>query len=263
MTPYHFDNQEKKQRSSRTKLIVTGVTVLVVIVLSVFIISPVMKTIIKGPAWLATAVQNSVSDTITLTLPKKVIFEKYQEMKAIIDTQSGLQLELEQVKNENAELRKELNYQPIANNSVLAQVIGKPNHSLFNTLVLDVGTNQGIHIGQLVTTQKTLGIGTITQVTNSTATVELFGGPSFSGDMVLMGKNITLPATGKGSGNFEIHIPREIAVSENDLLVFPTNPSMVVGVVKSIIFDARDPFQTVLARAPINIQELRFVEVVQ
>jgi hypothetical protein len=63
--------------------------------------------------------------------------------------------------------------------------------------------------------------------------------------------------------DFEIHIPREIVVTDGDILGLPEYPSIAVGVVKSIIFDPRDPFQTVLARTPVNIQELNFVEVVK
>jgi cell shape-determining protein MreC len=80
---------------------------------------------------------------------------------------------------------------------------------------------------------------------------------------VIKYQNITVPAKGRGGGNFEIHIPREIEVSDGDILVFPYDPTIAVGIVKSIEFDPRDPFQKILARTPVNIQELRFVEVVE
>jgi hypothetical protein len=50
---------------------------------------------------------------------------------------------------------------------------------------------------------------------------------------------------------------------DDPLIPSPSNSQWFPGVVKSIIFDPRDPFQAVLARAPVNIQELRFVQVVK
>jgi hypothetical protein len=111
--------------------------------------------------------------------------------------------------------------------------------------------------------QGTIGLGVISSVSAKSATVQLFAGPQFDGDLVVRNQDITVPAKGKGSGNFEIHIPREIVVTDGDLLSLPEYPTLTVGLVKSISFDPRDPFQTVLARTPVNVQELRFVEVLQ
>jgi cell shape-determining protein MreC len=263
MTPYHFANQEKKIKVSRTRI--AGVVFLVIGLIGTILIFlvPFIQRIARGPAWLASSFKDSVSSEISMLTPKSTLLAQNQALQEQVKQYEAQTLQLVQLQDENAQLTKELSYLPNPVTTVTAQVIGKPSDSIFNTLIIDQGTNQGLKIGQLVTVQHNLGIGTINSVSTKTATVGLFGAPDFTGDVLLSSKNITIPATGKGSGNFEIHIPREVGVSDGDLLAFPQNPDVVIGVVKSIIFDPRDPFQTVLARAPVNVQQLRFVEVVK
>jgi cell shape-determining protein MreC len=142
-------------------------------------------------------------------------------------------------------------------------VIAKPSQSFVNSILLDQGSVEGIHTGQMVVAQNNLGIGTVVQVTEHTATVELFGGPQFSGDVHLLKQSLVVPAQGKGGGNLELEIPREIEITDGDLITFPARPDIIIAVIKSVQFDPRDPFQTVLARAPVNVQTLRFVQVVE
>lgn len=263
MTPYRFANQEKKQKVSRTKLLVITVVLVVIGAIAVFVINPFLQTLSSGPAWLAQSVNTGASDVITSLTPKSIIIDRNKILTEQVANLNAQLIELQQLRDENDQLKKELSYLPNPSETITAQIIGKPNQSLVNSMVIDAGVDQGVRVGQLVSVQHNLGLGTIVSVSQKTAVVELFGGPQFTGDVLLANKNITVPATGKGSGNFEIHIPREVAVADGDLLAFPGNPSVVIGVVKSIIFDPRDPFQTVLARAPVNVQELRFVEVVK
>jgi len=263
MTPYRFDNQQKKASVSKTRMTTIALVLAVVGGLAVFGVASLLKTITRGPAWLARTTEEGVITTITRLTPKSSIIAKNKKLEEQIASYQAALIELDQVKQENQLLRSELSYNPTERSSVTAQIIGKPNHSLFNSMVIDAGTDQGVEIGQLVVAYGALGVGQVVAVSSTTATVELFGAPAFEGEVLLSTKGITVPAKGKGTGNFEIHIPREVEVSDGELLAFPQNPSVTIGVVKSIIFDPRDPFQTVLARLPVNVQELRFVRVLQ
>lgn len=263
MTPYRFDNQEKKASVSKTRMVGIAVVLLVVGALAVFGITSLLKTVTRGPAWLARTTEDVVATGISRLTPKAIIFAKNKQLEEQVASYEAARIELDQVKQENQLLRTELNYTPTDRSMVTAQIIGKPNHSIFNSMVIDAGAKQGVQVGQLVVAHSALGVGQVVAVSDTTATVELFGAPHFDGEVLLSNKGITVPATGKGSGNFEIHIPREVEVADGDLLAFPEDPSVTIGVVKSIIFDPRDPFQTVLARLPVNVQELRFVRVLK
>lgn len=263
MTHYHFDNQIQKKTHSRKKILGVSFAVVVVIGVVIFIIAPLVRNIARGPQWLQVQTKNIVSDTVSSLTPKKSILAQNGALKNQIETYKAQLLELQNLRDENNKLRTELSYISNPSEMVIAGVLAKPSQSLYNSLIIDQGGKNGIVTGQLVVTQGTIGLGKISSVSANTATVELFSGPQFDTNLVMKNQNITVPAKGKGGGNFEIHIPREIVVTDGDILALPEHPNVSVGVVKSIIFDPRDPFQTVLARTPVNIQELNFVEVVK
>ena len=264
MTRYHFDNQEKKQKTSRTKIAGVTFAVILGVIVVVFVADALIQRVSRGPKWLTAALEKSASNQISMLTPKTTLIAENTDLKNQVQQYQAQVLELQTLRDENTTLRTELSYLPNPKTLITAMVLAKPSQSLYNSLVIDQGSDHGITVGQLVVARGTIGLGKISSVTKKTATVELFSGPQFAGDLVVRGqKSITLPAVGKGAGNFEIHIPREIAVSDGDILAFPESPDIAIGVVKSIIFDARDPFQTVLARLPLNIQELQVVEVVK
>lgn len=263
MTHYHFDNQIQKKTYSRKKVLGVSFAVLVTIGVAVFGIAPLVRSLARGPQWLQVQTKNSIGAAVDSLTPKKDILVQNTELKNQIETYKAQLLELQTLRDENTKLRTELSYISNPNEVVVAGILAKPSQSLYNSLIIDQGSNNGITLGQLVVTQGTIGIGKISSVSKNTATVELFSGPQFDSNLVMKNQNITVPAKGKGGGNFEIHIPREIVVTDGDILALPEHPSMAIGVVKSITFDPRDPFQTVLARTPVNIQELNFVEVVK
>ena len=68
-------------------------------------------------------------------------------------------------------------------------------------------------------------------------------------------------ATARGGGNFEMTMPKDLTLSKGDQVVLPGLNSYVLGVVQTIISDPRDPFAKALLVSPVNIQELKFVEV--
>jgi cell shape-determining protein MreC len=262
MTRYHFDNQSKKKSFSRAKIAVIFFGVIVGIVI-LFGLGKLIQAISRGPAWLRNSSEQAVVNTASLLSPKRVLIAKINSLETQVQNDQASLVQLQVLQNENDALRTELSYQKDPSQVITASVIAKPSQSLYNSLIIDRGSSDGIVVGQLVTAQGSVGLGTIVSVSSHTATVQLFSGPQFSGNVVLQSQNITVPAIGKGGGNFEIDIPRTITVTTGDILVFPSNPDIAVGTVASVIFDPRDPFQTVLARVPVNIQELRFVEVVK
>lgn len=263
MIHYHFDNQIQKKTFSRNKVIIVSFFVLASIVIIVFLIAPLVRNFARGPEWLHTQVIETEKTAITQLTPKSDIIMQNTELKNQIESYKAQLLELQTLRDENTKLRTELSYIKNPSDVIVAGVLAKPSQSLYNSLVIGQGNKNGITVGQLVVTQGTIGLGKISSVSENTATVELFSGPQFDTNLVMKNQNITVPAKGKGGGNFEIHIPREIVVTDGDMLALPEHPSIAVGVVKSIIFDPRDPFQTVLARTPVNLQELNFVEVVK
>jgi hypothetical protein len=66
---------------------------------------------------------------------------------------------------------------------------------------------------------------------------------------------------GRGGGNFEMILPRDLVVANEATVVLPGITPYVVAVVETILTDPRDSYQKALLASPINIFELNLVEV--
>jgi cell shape-determining protein MreC len=233
-------------------------SVLVIILATVFhnalfrIFTPIHDTSVD--------VINTVVDSAT---PKKVLLNRQRQLEeknsALTAQVQGMQL----LEDENTSLRTILDYPKITTTSIIARIIAKPSQSVYDRVGVDRGSADGVLVGDKIIAGENGYIATIDQVSPHAASGTLVSSSSFKGDAVIARLGITVPVTGKGSGNFELHIPRDLDVRDGDVMTIPGAPDFVFGVIKSIQFDERDPYQTVLARTPVNVQELKFVRIVK
>ena len=66
---------------------------------------------------------------------------------------------------------------------------------------------------------------------------------------------------GRGGGNFEMILPRDFILEKGTEVVLPVITPYTLGIVQTILSDPRDSFQKALLASPVNIFELKFVEV--
>jgi rod shape-determining protein MreC len=163
------------------------------------------------------------------------------------------------IKQENTLLKESMGRR-IDGNLVLATVLTRPPQSPYDTIVLDVGENDGISKDDLVFAGDVL-IGKISELFGNSSQVLLFSsaGQKFE---VLVGVNSTsAEAEGRGGGNFIIKIPRGVEIKEGDSIIAPSISSYVFGKISKIELAPNDSFQSVYFDRGINLNELRFVEV--
>ncbi len=106
-------------------------------------------------------------------------------------------------------------------------------------------------------------IGRVSDVYQSSSKVVLFSNSGERTQVVVGDKNVFMAVVGRGGGNFEMVVPKEKTLMKGDQVLLPGINSYVVGIVETIISDPRDPFVKALLVSPVNIQELKFVEVVK
>lgn len=167
-------------------------------------------------------------------------------------------LENERLLAENAELKAMLG-RTEKEKLLLANVLSKPNQSPYDTLILDVGENYKVAVGDKVFASGNTLIGEIREAGKNTSKAVLFSSPGEEYDGVIVGKNISLRLTGHGGGNFIAELPRGVSIDRGDQVVSVGNFPRLLGVVDSIFSDPRDPFQSILLKSPINMQGLRLV----
>ncbi|OGI58358.1 hypothetical protein A3C60_00640 [Candidatus Nomurabacteria bacterium RIFCSPHIGHO2_02_FULL_37_45] len=206
------------------------------------------------------------------------IGEKFRNINSLVTSKNSLYLENKNLKiqssidktmmsnynsvlTENISLKEILGRKSEKSSMILAAILSKPNQSLYDTLVIDVGTNKGIHVGEMVFALGNVPMGRVAETYPNSSKVILFSSKGEKTQGVVSEKNIFMEVVGRGGGNFEMILPRDLALLKRDQVVLPGIIPHVLGVVATIISDPRDPFQKALLVSPVNIQELKFVEV--
>lgn len=161
---------------------------------------------------------------------------------------------------ENAELKEILGRKTPGLNLKLGAILAKPNQSPYDTLLLDLGENE-TRVGAGVFAYGSVPVGYIAEVYPYTSKAVLYSSPGEKTSVVIAGKGVSAELVGRGGGNFEMLLPRDLEILKGDQMVLPGINTFVVGTVETIISDPRSSFQKALLTSPVNIGTLQFIEV--
>lgn len=162
---------------------------------------------------------------------------------------------------ENTSLKEILGRKDTKSAMILSAILSKPNQSIYDTLVIDAGIKQGLQTGDTVFALGNIPIGRIAEIYDNSSKVILFSNPGEKTQGVISGKDVFMELIGRGGGNFEMILPRDIILQKGDQALMPGINSYVLAIAETTISDPRDPFTKALLTSPANIQELKFVEV--
>lgn len=257
----HFNPNTRIRKKSGPDIFLFIRIFVVVILLIICIIAS--RFIFSSMSAAKSVASDLVHQTISLATPKSILIARQEALQAENQTLTQQLAGVQLTEDENTSLREILNYPKLTHTVVTARVISKPSQNIYDRITIDRGSADGIIVGDRVIAGENSFIATIDSVTEKTAQGTLVSGSFFTGDAIITRLGITVPVTGKGSGNFELHVPRDLDVRDGDVMTLPGSPDFIFGVIKSVQFDERDPYQTVLARTPVNVQELKFVRVVK
>lgn len=204
----------------------------------------------------------SVRDTIQLFRFKNSLLAENEELKKRLETMVVDALATDIMRQENSDLKEVLGR--IDDKKVLlASVLRTPPFSPYDTFILDVGADKGVQIGDYIFVGGHVLVGEIVEVNPTSAKAQLFSAPGKT-SVVLVGKKaVSAEAIGRGGGNFEIVLSREIPIAVGESVIVPQIDSMVLGVVGQVDIDSAKTFQRVLFSTPVNIQGVRWVTVVK
>jgi rod shape-determining protein MreC len=166
------------------------------------------------------------------------------------------------LEKENRELKRLLDLSnQESKKSIVAKVLLTPNVIASGVVTLDVGRkNSEIKPGDLVVYNDKVLLGRVLEVRDYHTKVGLVS--TNKAISVLIGKeNLPAEATGLGGGNFSITLPKGAEVVKGDVVIAPEYGGYLLGLVDVIKKTNADPFQTILFNAPINIFQIKWVEV--
>ncbi len=147
---------------------------------------------------------------------------------------------------------------------ILAGILSKPNQSAYDTVIVDAGSNQFVSVGALVFADGNVPIGRVGSVYPSSSKIILFSNPSEQTQVSISSdpkQDVFMQVIGRGGGNFEMILPRDLNLEKGAQVVLPGITPYVVGTVETIISDPRDAFKKALLVSPVNIEMLKFVEI--
>src|SRR3989344_2705857 len=258
------------QRTSRptnplTKVAIGAATVFIVgaILLQLFAPSffPSVLHTLGLPLWRSNAaVGVSFSNFFGLLNSKRALILSNRDLKAKLEeTQLRLTAQIA-LQDEYLKL-KALFEGEGRKDAIIAAVLARPNVSVYDTLVIDAGTSEGVVAGDEVLVAENIMIGTVDHVFAHSAVVKLFSTPGESTLVEIGPQKIQTTAEGRGGGNFEARLPRGVEVAEGDSIIIPSIDPKLFAVVEKINVAPSDPFQVILFKSPVNLFEVEYVEI--
>ncbi len=260
---YQF--RDKKSVIRRKRIIKTAIYtgVFVVLFISGFIVwSGGMFHRIGIPLWKAkNSITETASDSLYLVKSKRSVFRDNQRLSEENNRLTVAMTDHELVVRENTELKSLLGRLPVKNSFVLAIILAKPNQSPYDTVVIDIGASDGAREGEKVYVDGVVPVGIISAVYEKTSLVTLYSNPGQTTNAVLDGSNSTVSLLGRGGGNFEMSIPIDLPSDKGARVVLPGLSSESIAVVEDVISSPTDPLKKVLLRSPVNIQNVKWLQV--
>ena len=258
---------DKKAKQKRNIKIALGVALLIILF---FFRSPVfgglssVAQVIFHPALvLGNRISEKFENIGSYFASKNSLYSQNQKLQDEVAFDDARMANYDSVMADDAGIKEILNRKDPKMPMILSAILAKPNQSPYDTLLIDAGTAENAKIGERVFALGDVPIGRVAEVYPHSAKVILFSNPGEKTEVVISGKNIFMELVGRGGGNFEMIIPTDITVQIADQVALPGINPLIVAIVGKIISDPRDPFTKALLSSPVNMQNLKFVEVEQ
>ena len=217
---------------------------------------------IGRPIWRAQEIVTDAAKSVGYVARTKA--SVYAENENLLQENADLKnsmLDYTILKKENDDLKSLVGRLPTDHTFVLGTILSRPNSSPYDTIIIDVGRSTGITTGMYVFANAETPIGEISNVYANTSVVTLYSNPGRTTEAMLDGSNATVELVGRGGGNFEMSVPLDLSADKGTMVVLPSVQSQIVAVVEDIISTPTDPLKKVLLRTPVNIQNLKWVQV--
>jgi len=106
-------------------------------------------------------------------------------------------------------------------------------------------------------------LGDVSEAGENSAVIKLLSYPGLLSEAWLERLALNVTLEGQGGYNFKFSLPRSIKIEIGDKILSNTNPQFLVSVVEAVEEDPAMPLQQILLRLPLNIRNLRYVELIR
>ena len=135
---------------------------------------------------------------------------------------------------------------------IAAGVVSRPPESPYDSLIVKVGSKEGVVPGMEAFGPGGVPVGVVTDVLPDFSRVLLFSSPSMTFDAWLGGKHTPIRITGGGGGSFRASLPRLAGVAQGDQVYVAAGGALPIGSVVRIDTDPSSPVVTLQIQGAVN-----------
>jgi cell shape-determining protein MreC len=256
MMSYRYDKKKKVQQRWYAALAI------------VFLL--ILFTPIYG--WLFGVVETPIVQTFEnreeFSISGKNFFQTFDSKSKVLAENKRLVLENQRLSIDNLrttylaeELERVYGFVSKGTDIIPAHVLHHGTFGNRDSLLIDQGENSGIIFGDHVVSDNNISLGFISEVYPNSSQVTLFSEEQQMIEGILFPHDVQLQAGGNGGGSLIIETPREIDVQVGDIFYGLEEPGYIIGIVREVIFDPRDPFKKVHISYPENMNRIHTVGV--
>lgn len=259
---YLLDRKAKRDKLFKTIFI--AVILLGLIYFRSFILrelSSFSHSIFRPAIILGNNIGDNISNASSFFRSKKILQKENEDLKNKISESEAIVANHNTILDENLKLKEILGRKNEGSNMILGAILSKPNRSPYDVILVDIGEDKGLAGGERVFGYGNVPIGKVAEVYKRSAKVVLYSTPGEKIEVVIAGSDLFMQLVGRGGGNFEMILPRDFSLDKGTEVHLPGITPYTVAIVRSIVSDPRDSFLKALLVSPVNIQDLKFVQI--
>lgn len=261
-SPYR--SLRSKDRESDTPLFVAFIVILLVAGF-VFGIDRISGGVVRSYAqeggsvvWTAAAGAVSLVTESGFLSTRRALQEKNTQLTESLAMRDELIARFEALRTENQSLR-EMARLAASDSGITVPVLSSFSSSPYGTFRIGGGAAEGLQEGNIVLTSGGFVLGSITSVSQRSATVEAFFAPGKEIEMQVAG--IPFVAAGRGGGNARGEVPRDAKLNVGDVVTVPAFGGRASGVVGTLESASSSAYISLYIRLPRNLDSITHVYV--
>lgn len=142
---------------------------------------------------------------------------------------------------------------------ILASVLVRPPQSPYDALIVNVGEESGVQVGDQVYAFAGFPIGEIVETKKTRSTVRLLSAPGSKVDVLIGTSTMAVTAEGKGAGNFFLKLPKVTEIKVGDVVTRTYFPPEVLSTIESVDSEDGEAYIYAYFKLPIQLNSLVYV----
>ncbi len=266
--------QERMEKERRRKLYGAFFVILIIFVLGrgpIFSFLGRIGSYIGLPLWrLDSSITESVDYLTEYSKPRSALVNEILTMRHELESKNGTDALIKTLEEENRNIRQ-LFGRNTDEKRLLARVLSRPPFQIYDTVVIDVGSIDGITEGSIVYIDSNFVLGKVTRVNYHTSVVTLSSAPGehypimitseAEGSEIGNSSQNEVVFYGIGGGGFVAEVPKHVNVASGTSMVFSSiNPTMI-GIISGESIPETGSLKQVYGSLPYSIKSIDWVSV--